>query len=64
MRIEFGFALPADGEHLLATPWRAYFISEGGKALSPGCGAYCSPAAAEIKPVRTLANKNDCRTTG
>lgn len=51
------FALPADGEHLLATPWQHIFYLGGGKALSPGCGAYCSPAAAEIKPVRTAGNK-------
>ncbi|EGE2292242.1 crossover junction endodeoxyribonuclease RusA, partial [Escherichia coli] len=41
----FGFTLPADGEHLLATPWQHIFYLGGGKALSPGCGAYCSPAA-------------------
>lgn len=27
----FGFTLPADGEHLLATPWQHIFISEEGK---------------------------------
>ncbi|AAN79893.1 conserved hypothetical protein [Escherichia coli] len=60
----FGFTLPADGEHLLATPWQHIFYLGGGKALSPGCGAYCSPAAAEIKPVRKAGDKGDCRATG
>ncbi len=40
------------------------FYLGGGKALSPGCGAYCSPAAAEIKPVRNAGDKGDCRATG
>ncbi|KDY83057.1 putative crossover junction endodeoxyribonuclease rusA [Escherichia coli 2-474-04_S3_C1] len=60
----FGFTLPADGEHLLATPWQHIFYLGGGKALSPGCGAYCSPAAAEIKPVRKAGDKGDCRASG
>ena len=49
----FGFTLPADGEHLLATPWQHIFCIKSRGALSPGSGAYCSPAATEIKPVRT-----------
>ena len=47
------FALLADGEHLLATPWQHIFCIKSRGALSPGSGAYCSPAATEIKPVRT-----------
>ncbi|STJ61283.1 phage protein [Escherichia coli] len=58
------FALPADGEHLLATPWQHIFCIKSRGALSPGSVAYCSPAATEIKPVRTAGNKNYCRATG
>ncbi|EFX26484.1 putative holliday junction resolvase, partial [Escherichia coli O55:H7 str. USDA 5905] len=53
----FGFTLPADGEHLLATPWQHIFCIKSRGALSPGSGAYCSPAATEIKPVRTAGIK-------
>ena len=35
----------------------AHILSRRRKALSPGCGAYCSPAAAEIKPVRKAGDK-------
>ena len=55
------FALLADGEHLLATPWQHIFCIKSRGALSPGSGAYCSPAATEIKPVRTAGNKPDKR---
>ncbi|EFX21322.1 hypothetical protein ECO7815_06221 [Escherichia coli O55:H7 str. 3256-97] len=63
MRIEFVLPYPPT----VNTYWRrrgsTYFVSKG-KALSPGCGAYCSPAAAEIKPVRNAGDKGDCRATG
>ncbi|EDU67448.1 conserved hypothetical protein, partial [Escherichia coli O157:H7 str. EC4076] len=34
----FGFTLPADGEHLLATPWQHIFCIKSRGALSPGSG--------------------------
>ena len=64
MLIDLVLPYPPTGEHLLATPWQHIFYLGGGKALSPGCGAYCSPAAAEIKPVRKAGDKGDCRATG
>ncbi len=51
------FTLPTDGEHLLASSWQHIFCIKSRGALSPGCGAYCSPAATEIKPVRKAGRK-------